>query len=305
MRRFFLLLMLSALVSGSWALAASKPDPDHAANPSPSAAASAAPAADPDLAAATSLPSYLPPMPAAPDGKSTVIGGVIRDVDPLKDAMSLKVYGGHPMNILFDQRTKVYLNGVQAPLSELHPQEHASVETVLDGDDIFALSVHMLTHAPGGETRGQVMGFDPRDGDLTLRNELTGQAIHVRIPPNTPIERVGQSDFSSSSPGASDLMHGALLSIQFQADNQGGAVASKVAILATPGAVFQFAGDVTWFDMHANQMAIRDSQDGKNYTIAFDPARFPQTHTLHVGSHVVLSASFNGRQYVANTLTIR
>jgi hypothetical protein len=244
-------------------------------------------------------------MPAAPQGRSTVIGGVIRDVDPLQDQISLKVYGGHPMSILFDQRTKVYRDGVQAPLTDLHPQEHASVETVLDGDNIFALSVHMLTHAPQGNCQGQVLGFDPRNGDLTVRNSLSGQTVHLRVPANTPIQRVGQESFSSSSTGASDLMHGALLSIQFQADNQGGGVASQIAILATPGAVFQFAGDVTYLDMHASEMAIRDSQDQKSYTVDFDPARFPQSHQLHVGAHVVLSASFDGRHYVANSLTVR
>ncbi len=89
------------------------------------AAATAAPADT--TTSATTVPSYLPAMPAAPQGKSTVVGGVIRDVDPLQDALSLKVYGGHPMNILFDARTKVYRDGVLAPLSELQAQEHASV----------------------------------------------------------------------------------------------------------------------------------------------------------------------------------
>ncbi|HEX3661994.1 MAG TPA: hypothetical protein VHU89_11210 [Acidobacteriaceae bacterium] len=302
MRRLLLLVLVSALASRSSCLASSTPDRDHPG--STSAAATAAPAAD-TTTSVTAVPSYLPPMPAAPQGRSTVIGGVIRDVDPLQDEMSLKVYGGHPMNILFDARTRVYRDGVQTPLSDLHPQEHASVETVLDGDNIFALSVHMLTHAPEGNCQGQVLGFDPRDGDLTVRNSLSGQTVHLRIPANTPIQRVGQESFSSSSPGASDLMHGALLSIQFQADNQGGGVADHIAILATPGAVFQFAGDVTYLDMHAAEMAIRDSQDQKNYTIDFDPARFPQSRQLHVGSHVVISASFSGRHYVADNLTIR
>lgn len=304
MRRFLLAVLVSSLASGSWCLASSTPDPDHAGSGSAAATASGAPSADTSTSVANT-PGYLPPMPADPQGKSTVIGGVIRDVDPLQDQLSLKVYGGHPMNILFDERTKVYRDGVQAPLSELHPQEHASVETVLDGDNIFALSVHMLTRAPEGNTQGQVLGYDPRDGDLTVRNALSGQTVHLTIPANTPIERVGQPSFSSSSPGASDLMHGALLSIQFHADNRGGGVASHIAILATPGAVFQFAGDVTYFDMHAAYIALRDSQDQKNYTIYFDPSHFPQSSQLRVGSHVIMNAGFDGQHYVANSLTIR
>jgi hypothetical protein len=303
MRHFLSFLLVSILASGSLCLASTTPEPDRTGNPA-APAASAAPSSD-NTTSGTNVPSYLPPMPAAPQGKSTVIGGVIRDVDPLQDQISLKVYGGHPMNILFDARTKVFRNGVQAPLSDLRAQEHASVETVLDGDNIFALSVHMLTQAPEGNTQGQVLGFDPRDGDLTLQDSLTGQVVHLRVPSNTTIERVGQPSFSSSATGASDLMHGALLSIQFQADNRGGGIADHIAILATPGAAFQFAGDVTYFDMASNYLALRDSQDQKNYTIYFDPARFPQSSQLRVGSHVVLSASFNGQHYVANSLTIR
>ncbi|MGA8530598.1 MAG: hypothetical protein WB622_12850 [Acidobacteriaceae bacterium] len=303
MRRFLLLVLVSSLAGGSWCLAASTPDPNRANGGSPAASAASAPDTTTSV---TTVPSYLPPMPAAPLGKSTVIGGVIRDVDPLQDQLSLKVYGsGHPMNILFDERTKVFRDGVQGPLSDLHPQEHASVETVLDGDTVFALSVHMLSRAPEGNTQGQVLGFDPRDGDLTVRNSLSGQPVHLRVPANTPIERVGPPSFASSSPGTSDLMHGALLSIQFQADNRGGGVADHITILATPGAAFQFAGDVTYFDMHTGEIAIRDSQDQKTYTIYFDPARFPQSTQLRVGSHIVTTASFDGRHYVADHLTIR
>jgi hypothetical protein len=300
MRRFLLYWMVSALASGSSCLAAS--GPDRANNGSPAAAA--ATSAD-TTTSATSVPNYLPPMPAAPQGKSTVIGGVIRDVDPLQDQLSLKVYGGHPMNILFDARTKVYRDGVQAPLTDLHSQEHASVETVLDGDNIFALSVHMLSHSPGGDCQGQVLGYDPRDGDLTVRNTLSGQPVHLRVTANTAIERVGPPSFTANPLGVSDLMHGALLSIQFQADKQGGGIANHIAILATPGAEFQFAGDVTYFDMHAANIALRDSQDQKNYTVYFDPSRFSQSGQLHVGSHVVISASFDGKHYVANSLTVR
>src|SRR5581483_539127 len=101
-----------------------------------------------------------PPLPLAPAGRSTVIGGVIRSIDPVLDEMTLSVYGnGKPMKIYFDERTKFFRNGVKTPLDDMRPPDHASVETLLDGDNVFAVSVHMLSNSPQGECQGQVLAF--------------------------------------------------------------------------------------------------------------------------------------------------
>ncbi len=50
-------------------------------------------------------------LPAPPAGKPTVIGGIIRSVDPVRDQMSLRVFGGKPMKMLFDVRTQVFRDG--------------------------------------------------------------------------------------------------------------------------------------------------------------------------------------------------
>ena len=69
------------------------------------------------------------------------------------------------MKILYDERTQVYRDGVKAPLSDLHAQDHASIQTVLDGTKIFALSIHMLSKAPEGECPGPSAKL--RRGDWT------------------------------------------------------------------------------------------------------------------------------------------
>jgi hypothetical protein len=92
--------------------------------------------------------------------KSTVIGGAIQNIDPVRDQFTLKVFGGKPMKILFDERTQVYRDGKKTPLRELRPDDHASVETVLDGTKVFALSVHMLSQLPEGERQGQVIDYN-------------------------------------------------------------------------------------------------------------------------------------------------
>ena len=67
-------------------------------------------------------------MPPLPRGKSTILGGAIRDVDPVLDRFTLRIVGEKPIRILFDERTQVFLDGKKIPLRELRPSSHASVE---------------------------------------------------------------------------------------------------------------------------------------------------------------------------------
>jgi len=306
MRRVLLPVLMAALALTPWALANSDPERGAASPASPADATASAPATA-DLGAVNPgvNASFLPPLPLAPAGNSTVIGGVIRSIDPVLDQMTLGVYGtGKPTKIYFDERTKFYRDGVKAPLDDMRPNDHASVETLLDGDQVFAVSVHMLSGSPEGDCQGQVLAFDPRDGEVTLRNTLSGAPIKLKVEPGTTIARIGQPAFASSVTGTSDLMRGALISVKFQSDNRGNGIADAISILATPGSGFYFAGNVTYLDMHAGMMAITDPRDQQSYTIAFNPAQFPASRTLRIGSRVGASASFNGKQYVASKLDV-
>ncbi|MFP5227705.1 MAG: hypothetical protein ACLGXA_08730 [Acidobacteriota bacterium] len=305
MRRFLLpaLLAVVALTPACFAKSDPEPGPGSAATPSATDASASA------TASLNSVPgvdaSFLPPLPMAPTGKTTVIGGVIRSIDPVLDQMTLSVYGsGKPVKVLFDERTKFYRNGVKTPLDGMQPNDHASVETLLDGDDVFAVSVHMLSSSPQGECRGQVLAFDPRNGEITVRNSLSGTPIRLRVEPRTTIARIGQPAFTAAQTGTADLMRGALISVKFESDNHGNGIADAISILATPGAGFYFAGNVTYLDLHAGMMAITDPRDEKSYTVGFDPAQLPAARNLHNGSRVGVTASFNGRQYIANKLEV-
>jgi hypothetical protein len=297
---------MASLALTPWAFANSDPERAAAASASSADVTASAPATADLTAANPSVnASFLPAMPLAPAGKSTVIGGVIRSIDPVLDEMTLGVYGnGKPMKIYFDERTKFYRDGVKTPLDDMKPQDHASVETLLDGDQVFAVSVHMLSGSPEGDCQGQVLAFDPRDGAVTVRNSLSGAPIKLLVEPRTTIARIGQPAFASSVTGTSDLMRGALISVKFQSDNRGNGIADAISILATPGSGFYFAGNVTYLDMHAGMLSLTDPRDQRSYTIAFDPAQFPASRNLRLGSRVGANASFNGKQYVANKLDV-
>ena len=263
-------------------------------------------AQDPDVKA-----PGLPPLPPRPKGKSTVMGGIIRSVDTVRDQLTLRVYGngGRPIKILFDERTKVFKDGAKINLRDLRPDDHATVETVLDGTTVFAVTIHMLTKQPEGDSQGKVLDFNPGTGDLTLSDSLSQEPIKLRVSPGTPVVRQGQAGRPSGggdqgAPGTlSDIAKGTLIGVTFAADNNGRGNVSHVSILATPGSSFLFSGSVTFLDLHAKTLTINDSRDDKNYKIAFDPDRFPVSKDLKVGAPVNVNATYDGTNYTATDIT--
>jgi hypothetical protein len=246
-------------------------------------------------AAAANLPALPPP----PKGRSTVEGGTIRSVDPVRDQLMLNVYGTKPMKILYDERTQVYRDGVKAPLSDLHAKDHASVETVLDGTKIFAVSIHMLSKPPEGEAQGQVLSYDAGTGQLTISAALSQKPVTLHVPAGTSIVGVGQVTVSSPSAGLADLVKGTLVLVNFNSGNNGRGVATKISILAAPGSSFAFTGNVVSLDLAANRMVLVDPKDDQSYSIVFEPGRFPMSRDFHVGTHVTVTALFDGSHYVA------
>lgn len=243
-------------------------------------------------------------LPPPPKGRSTVEGGTIRSVDPVRDQLILSVYGTKPMKILFDERTQVYRDGVKAPLSDLRAKDHASVETVLDGTEIFAVSIHMLSQAPEGEAQGQVVSYDAGTGVLTVMAALSHQPITLHVPAGTSVVGVGQVTVSSPSAGLQDLMKGTLVSVKFDSSNNGRGVARQISILAIPGSSFVFTGNVASLDLAANRLVLLDPKDDQSYSIVFHPSRFPMSRDLHVGTHVTVTTNFDGSHYVATAAKI-
>ena len=148
-------------------------------------------AAQPAAAPQNAPPGPIPSAAAYSPGKSTVIGGAIQNVDPVRDQFTLKVFGGKPMKILFDERTQIYRDGKRAPLRDLRPDDHASVETVLDGTKVFALSVHVLSQLPEGDRQGQVMDYNSEARELTVSDIMGQGPLKLRVPIDTPILHVG------------------------------------------------------------------------------------------------------------------
>lgn len=255
-------------------------------------------AATPDPSGLAAPVNLAPDLPPVPRGKATVIGGSIRTVDHLRDELTLNVYGGHPMKIYFDQRTHIFRDGQPASLGDLRPGERISVETLLDGDTIFARSIHSLTQSIDGQCHGQVLSFDAVKRELLIRDGLAPQPIKVQVPAGATIVGEGQQTASRTA-----LSRGALVAVTFRSDGNGRAIANKIDVLATPGSAFVFNGVVSYLDVHRGVLVLADPRDQSHYEISFDP-RSPIHSSLREGQGVTVTAGFNGEHYAAQQIVI-
>lgn len=240
-------------------------------------------------------------VPPLPKGKSTIMGGRIRNIDQVKDQFVLNVYGQKPVKIRYDARTQMFKDGKKIPPQELSPAEHASVQTTLDGDKIFALSVHILTGAPEGDFQGRINSYDATSGMLMIAGSSGQAPFTVRVTPNTTVSREGQGSFTSAGRGQGDLVSGSLVSMTFEPDSKGHGIAKSITILATPGAKFVFSGVVTALNVSSGYLVLTDPRDERTYQIHFNPADAP-AQKLRQGDKVRITADYDGTRYAATDI---
>jgi hypothetical protein len=254
--------------------------------------------ADPDVAAGS-----FSAIPAIPHGRSTILGGSIRNVDPVLDRFTLNIMGEKPMKILFDERTQIFLDGKKIPLRDLREAEHASVQTTLDGTSVFAISVHILSRLQHGDYRGEIAAYNSETGDLDVVSAAGGDPVRVRVSSDTKFARKGQAAFTSSPASAADLQRGTLISLQFEPDGKGRGSVTEIAFLATPGSRFVFSGNLIALDTHAGTMVLLDPRNNETYQIAFNEGATPTIQNLHSGQSVRVTAKYDGTRYLAEDVT--
>ena len=260
------------------------------------------PASDP-AAMPAKVDAGAPDLPPIPRGKSTIFGGQIRELDPVRDQMTLRVFGDRPMKILFDERTQVFRDGKRISLRELRPEQQASVQTTLDGTKLFALSIHMLTNDQQGEYEGRVLRFDPGSGELTVATGLSREALKLRVDSTTAFVRKGPASSASERAGLSDLREGTLVSVEFGATEKGLPAASRVAILATPGSSFVFGGTLASLNLRDGFLVVVDPRDQKSYQVFLPPSPSSTSQSLRVGEGVRVVARYDGTHYVATEIS--
>jgi hypothetical protein len=240
------------------------------------------------------LPNLLP----QPKGKQTLIGGTIAKVDHVRDEITVKVFGGGSMRVLFDGRTHIDRDGTTASESDLQIGQRVYLDTMQADANVFAQHIRVVAQEDIGQMTGQVMSYDSQTGELVLNDAISQRALKLRVTSTTTFSREGRAGSNG------DLLPQALVSVAFVPNGSGPSVAREVSVLAAPGKIFVFAGRVVQLDLHVGSLVMVDPRDQKSYEIAFDANVVPVSDSLREGASVVARASFDGRRYVATAITV-
>jgi hypothetical protein len=267
------------------------------AEPSIKPLPAAAPEVSPDPEIVVDPASLLPDPPSVPKAKTTLIGGTVERLDRVRDQVTVRVFGGGRMNILFDPRTQVYHGQTPATLADLNVGERVYLDTILDGNTVFARSIRVKSAQAVGESQGVVLKFRSDRGELTVRDAISPTPVRVRLSSSTRFMQGGRTVPAKS------LLEGSLIAMKFDAEGNGHEVASEILILALPGTRYTFSGQVLHIDLRTSLLVLSSSTDHKTYEISLDPSTTPDDN-LQVGSVVTVVTSFEGSRYVARTVTI-
>ena len=248
------------------------------------------------LADPNDVADLLAPKPLQPS-KLSLIGGQVKSIDQIRDHMAVRVYGNGTMNVRFDQRTHFYRDGKETTQLAVKSGDRVYLDTQLFDGKVFAKNVHVETGTSPADARGQIVNFNRKNGDMVVRDELAATTVRFRVGSQTTIKS------GDSSAPLSALRPGALIAVKFSPRSRNSGTAEEVSIIAEPGTSFTYFGRVTHLDLHSGLLAIENQADGKIYEIHFD-------HGLHlpddllIGSQVTATATFEGTNYLAQSLQV-
>jgi len=251
-----------------------------------------------NTAAATLDPaSLLPDLPPVPASKATLVGGTIAKLDRVRDRMTVNVFGGGRVTVLFDPRTQVYLGAEQSSPAALREGARVHFDTQLDHGTVFARTIRLSAAAAQGGLQGVVLNYRADRGELTLRDAMSPAPVRVRVTSSTRLVN-GDRAVSADSLGA-----GSLVAVKFYSQAGAGNLASEVSLLALPGARYTFAGEVVSLDLSRGLLVLKSATDGKTYEIDLGPSVHAGDE-LHMGASVTVVASFQDSRYVARDLSV-
>lgn len=251
----------------------------------------------PDESITVDPSSLLPELPPIPAVNATLVGGTVERLDRVRDRVVVRVFGGGQMVVLFDPRTTIVVGGKAAGIADLREGERIYLDTILDGNKIFARMIRLNAPHATGQSQGVVLSYRAERNELTLRDSISPKPVDIRITAATKILQEGRTMPVSA------LVPGSLVSISFGSDGTGHDTASEISILALPGTKYTFAGEVVHIDLRTGLLVLRSSTDNKTYEVYLSPSITPNEN-LHPGSLVTVVADFDGSRYLARNLSI-
>ena len=241
--------------------------------------------------------SEFPDVAPLPKTPASLIGGTVRKVDPIHDRIVLRAFGGRDFTIDFDVRTRVVRGAAPAELRDIRTGTRVYVDSIQKDGRVFAKTLHIEgTGSILGETKGQVLSYDPNRRLLKVRDSISAQPLNLRLTPQTEI-RSGDQGIK-----ASELVTGSLVQINFQGVSDGPSVAEKINVMAQPGSAFVFTGRIAVIDLRDSHLTLYE-QSGEN-TFEVGLRSLPPTDRLRLkqGADVVVHAEFDGTKYEATRI---
>lgn len=249
-----------------------------------------------------SIPASYDPLldlPSLPKKPLSLTGGTVIRVDRVQDFMTIRVFGGGQSRIAYDTRTQFFRDGQKVTDRELQQNARVHIDTMLNGTQVFAKNVWMASNVASGASRGQVLEYQPKSGVLTIRDELSSQPVKFLVNEKTIVQNGGDVHY------VADLRPGALVSLTFNQSPQANyGNVQGVSLLAQPGSIFSFFGEITYVDLSKRVLAVENQSDKKSYEI--DVLGIPQDQlgSIHTGAIASISAVFDGSRYSARGLNI-
>jgi len=233
-----------------------------------------------------------------PKGTVSLIGGTVENFDRIRNRMKVKIIGGKSVTVSFDERTSFSRDGQLVTYEKIKKGDRVYVDTMLNRDRVFARNVRIQSQLGNVDARGQILAYDPQNGEMTLRDDLSSESVSLHVVNTTTVR-------APDGPARlSDLVPGALVAVVFfPVQGQLGQV-KEITVLARPGSIVLFAGKVTHIDISVGTFSVANTTDNKTYDISFDPASTPGLANLTVGSDVTVRATFSGKKYLAQEVQI-
>jgi len=217
-------------------------------------------------------------------------------IDEVMNRIVLQPFGGKKqMKVGLDTRTHFIRDGKPIAERDVKEGQRVYLDTMLNGDRVFAKTIWIQTSTENGISRGQILSFDPGHNILTVRDELSSQPAKMQLSSGTVIKRGEQTVHRS------DLVEGALVAVAFGSQRE----VHEIILLAMPGTTFTFAGRVTYLDLSRKLIAINNRSDGKNYDVYMEAIAPNLLRQLHEGVNVGVTAVFDGTRYAARSVDLQ
>ena len=238
--------------------------------------------------------------PPLPEGKATLVGGIVSGVDQIHNKLTVRVFGGGHWKIAFDERTHIFRNGAETTQLAIKKGERVYVDTMLDQQkhEVFARNIRLGVRVPAADADGQITEVDTARGMVTLRDVINSSPIYFNVDSNTRIA------YGSNPASLNELKPGSLVHVRFSPDRINRGLAREISIIAAPGSAFTYVGKITYLDMHRGTLALENSLDQRNYEIHFDPTHTDAKDSLAIGTGVRIVAIFEGTRYTAQSITV-